>query len=272
MSSGDAVGRHWQDPQHAVRENVGDDNGLAEVGISRSEVADGECVGEGLAGQRFGSCVALGELQVHRHVVVHQGAGDLVALIGNHRVGNGCAHGIDACQRGERVAAVLCFRDGVALVGVDRSSDAAGDCGATDEEREVADNGISTIVVDDVLDDRDGRRLIVVGDGALNGLARRERDCGAASGHVEGVVRLDPIAHADRAGGDVTRDLNLADHQGGAGQILVQHVGGDLRAIDFQHEVADDCITAVVVDDVLDHGEAWPHVVVGDRADDVLGE
>ena len=33
-----------------------------------------------------------------------------------------------------------------------------------------------------------------------------------------------------------------------------------------------DGVAAVVVDHVLDHGEAWTHVVVGDRADDVFGE
>ena len=66
-------------------QDVSDDDGFADVGVSSTEVADGERVGEGLTGQRFGSSVSLGDPEVDRQVVIHQGACDVVTLVRDHR-------------------------------------------------------------------------------------------------------------------------------------------------------------------------------------------
>ena len=123
----------------------------------RGDVVVGDGADDGFAG-----------LQLHRCQRVDRIIG--VDVVGRQGIG------ADAPDVGGDVAGALRFGDAEVDAGLEGHQRARGDRGPVDLQREVTDDRVATVVVRDLFDHRETRRDIVVGDGAVDVLARHRSD------------------------------------------------------------------------------------------------
>ena len=242
---------------------LGTANHLAAVEV------EGEVAGKG------GAAVVVGDVllddDLGGDVVVGDGAHDVVALIGDHRVRHDLLV-VQALEAGLRVARDLNLRHEVRRVGRHRVGDAAGHRSCTEVEDEVGHHRIAAVTVVDDLDHRDLRGDVVVGDGADHCFTRSQRhSCGSDAQNLSIGRALDG-AGAYGAGGCIASLLCFRDDQCQVGRIESGGSARDRVAVHLQREVADKGVSAVVVDDALHHRQARRHIGVGDGAGDVLIE